>query len=98
MAKLWAGIDAGKAHHHCVVIDADGNRLLSQKPPNYEPALLGLIATVLKLADTATGRTPVTVHSILPVVQSKKGLTSVRECQCDFLSRRAGLIWATLAA
>ena len=21
---LWAGIDAGKAHHHCVVIDADG--------------------------------------------------------------------------
>lgn len=51
MAKLWAGIDAGKAHHHCVVIDADGNRLLSQKIPNDEPALLELIANVLKLGD-----------------------------------------------
>ncbi|KQN87217.1 hypothetical protein ASE96_11050 [Arthrobacter sp. Leaf69] len=30
----------GKAHHHCVVIDADGNRLLSQKSPNDEPAVL----------------------------------------------------------
>ena len=48
---LWAGIDAGKAHHHCVVIDADGNRLLSQKIPNDESALLELIATVLNLAD-----------------------------------------------
>ena len=51
MAKLWAGIDAGKAHHHCVVIDADGNRLFSQKIPNDEPALLELIAAVLKLGD-----------------------------------------------
>lgn len=51
MAQLWAGIDAGKAHHHCVVIDADGNRLLSQKIPNDEPALLELIANVLKLGD-----------------------------------------------
>ena len=50
MAKLWSGIDAGKAHHHCVVIDADGTRLLSQKIPNDEPALLELIADVLKLA------------------------------------------------
>ena len=48
---LWAGIDAGKSHHHCVVIDARGNRLLSQKIPNDEPALLELIATVLNLAD-----------------------------------------------
>ncbi|BCW69270.1 hypothetical protein NicSoilB8_03140 [Arthrobacter sp. NicSoilB8] len=47
---LWAGIDAGKAHHHCVVIDADGNRLLSQKIPNDEPALLQLLAGVLELA------------------------------------------------
>jgi predicted NBD/HSP70 family sugar kinase len=50
LVKLWAGIDAGKAHHHCVVIDADGTRLLSQKIPNDEPALLELIANVLKLA------------------------------------------------
>ncbi|MDQ0634285.1 transposase [Arthrobacter pascens] len=48
MVHLWAGIDAGKAHHHCVVFDADGNRLLSQKIPNDEPALLELIAAVLK--------------------------------------------------
>jgi hypothetical protein len=51
LVHLWAGIDAGKAHHHCVVIDADGNRLLSQKIPNDEPALLDLIANVLKLGD-----------------------------------------------
>jgi len=48
---LWAGIDAGKAHHHCVVIDADGNRLLSQRIPNDEPALLELVSGVLELAD-----------------------------------------------
>ena len=51
MVHLWAGIDAGKAHHHCVVIDADGNRLLSQRVPNDEPALLQLLAGVLELAD-----------------------------------------------
>ena len=50
---LWAGIDAGKAHHHCVVIDAEGNRLLSQGIPNDEPALLDLVANVLNSA-TAT--------------------------------------------
>jgi hypothetical protein len=51
LAKVWAGIDAGKAHHHCVVIDADENRLLSQKISNDEPAQLELIAAVLKLGD-----------------------------------------------
>ena len=52
--KLWAGIDAGKAHHHCVVIDADGNRLLSQRVPNDEPALLELIAGRPKTRQSAT--------------------------------------------
>jgi hypothetical protein len=53
LVQLWAGIDAGKAHHHRVVIDADGNRLLSQRVPNDEPALLQLLAgvLVLELAD-----------------------------------------------
>ncbi|MFF2347535.1 IS110 family transposase [Pseudarthrobacter sp. NPDC058119] len=51
MVQLWAGIDAGKAHHHCFVIDADGNRLLSQRIPNDEPALLQLLDDVLELAD-----------------------------------------------
>lgn len=48
---IWAGIDAGKAHHHCYVIDSDGNRVLSQRIPNDEPALLQLLAKVLELAD-----------------------------------------------
>jgi transposase len=50
LVNLWAGIDAGKGHHHCVVIDADGNRLLSQRVPNDEPALLQLLASVLELS------------------------------------------------
>jgi hypothetical protein len=28
---LGAGIDAGKAAHHCVVINADGQRALSRR-------------------------------------------------------------------
>ncbi|MCU1631870.1 MAG: transposase [Micrococcaceae bacterium] len=51
MVHLWAGIDAGKAHHHCIVINADGTRVFSRKVVNDEPALLGLIADVLKLSD-----------------------------------------------
>jgi len=39
------------SRHHCVVLGDDGNRLLSQKIPNDEPALLGLIATVPKPGD-----------------------------------------------
>jgi transposase len=50
LVQLWARIDAGKAHHHFVVIDADGNRLLSRKVPNDEPALLRILADVLELA------------------------------------------------
>jgi hypothetical protein len=33
---LWAGIDAGKAHHHCVAIDEDGRRLFSRRVANNE--------------------------------------------------------------
>lgn len=46
MPHLWAGIDAGKTHHHCVVIDAEGSRLLSRKVGNDESELLDLIAEV----------------------------------------------------
>ena len=35
----WAGIDAGKGHHHVVVIDGDGRRLLSRRVANDEPDL-----------------------------------------------------------
>lgn len=51
MADLFAGIDAGKSHHHCVVIDADGNRLLSQKITNDETVITNLIDEVNTLTD-----------------------------------------------
>lgn len=44
MAAIWAGIDAGETHHHCVVIDEDGRRLLSRQrvsPANTSPLLPG---------------------------------------------------------
>ncbi|TNH31689.1 IS110 family transposase [Micromonospora orduensis] len=54
MANVWAGVDAGKSHHHCVVIDADGKRLLSRRVANDEPELLALIGDVIRLADEVT--------------------------------------------
>jgi transposase len=51
MARVWAGVDAGKAHHHCVVIDADGGKLLSRRVANDEPELLGLIGDVTALGE-----------------------------------------------
>lgn len=51
MPQLWAGIDAGKAEHHCVVIDEDGNRLLSRRFANDENEILTLLADVTELAD-----------------------------------------------
>jgi hypothetical protein len=38
---LWAGVDAGKAAHHCAVINADGQRVLSRRAVNDEAALTG---------------------------------------------------------
>jgi transposase len=49
--QLWVGVDAGKSEHHCVVIDGDGNRLLSQRVVNDETVLLELITSVMTLAD-----------------------------------------------
>lgn len=49
--QVWVGVDAGKADHHCVVIDADGKRLLSQRIANDETALLELIGAISVLAD-----------------------------------------------
>lgn len=51
MARVWAGVDAGKTHHHCVVIDADGKRLLSRRVANDEPELLALISNVTALGE-----------------------------------------------
>ncbi|MFE7161780.1 IS110 family transposase [Streptomyces sp. NPDC057636] len=54
MAAIWAGIDAGKAHHHCVAIDESGRRLLSRRVANDEPELLELLTDVLALGDEVT--------------------------------------------
>ncbi|MFD7377691.1 IS110 family RNA-guided transposase [Streptomyces mirabilis] len=54
MAAIWAGIDAGKTHHHCVAIDDSGRRLLSRRIANDEPELLELLADVLALGDQVT--------------------------------------------
>ena len=42
----WIGIDAGKGHHHAVLIDRGGQRLLSRRVINDEPDLVALIDTV----------------------------------------------------
>lgn len=49
--RAWAGVDIGKGHHHVVVIDADGTRMLSRRVTNDETALLELISQVTALAD-----------------------------------------------
>lgn len=54
MAAIWAGIDAGKTHHHCVAIDVSGRRLLSRRVANDEPELLQLLADVLALGNEVT--------------------------------------------
>jgi transposase len=51
MDRVWAGVDAGKTHHHCVVIDADGKKLLSRRVANDEPELLSLIGDVTGLGE-----------------------------------------------
>jgi transposase len=51
MPRMWAGIDAGKREHHCVVIDDQGKKILSQRVENDETVLLELIATVTELTD-----------------------------------------------
>jgi hypothetical protein len=43
---LWAGIDAGKAAHYCVTINANGQRVLSRRVVNDEAALTDLIRAV----------------------------------------------------
>ncbi|MGW2706711.1 IS110 family transposase [Streptomyces sp. NPDC001340] len=54
MTAIWAGIDAGKTHHHCVAIDESGHRLLSRRVANDEPDLLQLLTDVLALGETVT--------------------------------------------
>ena len=50
MTAFWAGIDAGKSAHHCVLIDQSGTVLLSKRVENDEIVLLDLIATIAEIA------------------------------------------------
>ncbi|MFB7166677.1 IS110 family transposase [Streptomyces sp. NPDC056242] len=54
MSPVWAGVDAGKTHHHCVVLGSDGDRILSRRVLNDEPELMQLLADVQALADEVT--------------------------------------------
>lgn len=54
MTAIWAGLDAGRTHHHCVVIDGTSKRLLSRRVANDETELLKLLADVLVLSDEVT--------------------------------------------
>ncbi|MFJ8104614.1 IS110 family transposase [Streptomyces sp. NPDC096132] len=49
--QIWAGVDIGKEQHHCVVINAEGDRLLSRRVQNDETALLELVGDVLALSE-----------------------------------------------
>jgi transposase len=51
VGRSWAGLDIGKAYHHCVVIDGEGRRVLSRKVANDEAVLLGLIDEVSRTAE-----------------------------------------------
>ena len=42
----WIGVDAGKGHHHVVLIDRDGRQLLSRRVDNDELELTALIQTI----------------------------------------------------
>ncbi|MCX5233035.1 transposase [Streptomyces sp. NBC_00233] len=53
--EIWARGDLGKEHHHCVVIDARGKRLLSRRILKDETELLQLVADVLEARRTCSG-------------------------------------------
>ncbi|MFI6059516.1 IS110 family transposase [Streptomyces sp. NPDC051286] len=49
MPRIWAGVDIGREHHHCVVLNDRGERLLSRRVLNDEATLLELILDVLDI-------------------------------------------------
>lgn len=51
MPEIWAGVDIGKTHHHAVVINTEGERLLSRRVQNDETELLALLGDVLAISD-----------------------------------------------
>src|SRR3954454_7456371 len=49
--RVWAGIDAGKAHHWAAVVDDTGATVWSRKITNDESAILAALDDILGLAD-----------------------------------------------
>ena len=54
MDRAWAGVDIGKQHHHAVVVDDQGTRVLSRRVANDQVALVELIGRVTELAGAVT--------------------------------------------
>lgn len=52
--QAWAGIDAGKGHHHLVVLDGDGRQLVSRRVANDEPEVSAAVDAVLQRAKQVT--------------------------------------------
>jgi hypothetical protein len=52
--EAWAGIDAGKGHHHVVEIDHEGRRLMSRRVANDEVDLREAIDDALGRAERVT--------------------------------------------
>lgn len=52
--QAWAGIDAGKGHHHLVVINQDGRRLMSRRVANDEVEIRQAIDDALAIAEQVT--------------------------------------------
>jgi hypothetical protein len=46
VAKLWVGVDIGKAHHHVAAVDGEGRLVFSRKVDNDERDILAVIAEV----------------------------------------------------
>ncbi|WP_445402938.1 IS110 family transposase [Streptomyces sp. LE64] len=72
MVQIWAGTDIGKTHHHCVVLDTEGRKLLSRRVLNDEPELLALLADVLAIdenvvwaVDVADGMAALLINMLL---------------------------------
>ncbi|AOR36746.1 hypothetical protein BFF78_41940 [Streptomyces fodineus] len=54
MNRIWAGIDSGKTHHRCLVLNESGETLLFRRVVNDEPELLKPLDAVLALGDQVT--------------------------------------------
>jgi hypothetical protein len=88
--EIWAGVDIGKEHHHCVVINADGERLLSRRVLNDETELLQLIGDVLSWGVTSLDRPGATNSSAALWSNEKPHDAAADQVGGAALFRRAG--------